>query len=180
MNTTIAVATIALVIVTLYYAWQTRVIADATKAAAEAARKSAEATERSSQGSLLIALLREYGSPDFSDSLDLIARGQRIGWEIKDRHYRIKQDQVGDTKAINHARHRIWWFYKNAYSLFRRQLLSKEDFKIIAETNGYVLMFHILRDMSELLHPNDATKASHFRWVDEMRSEFPAPEVPNN
>ncbi len=164
--------TVTLVDVTAWYAYLTKRIA-------EASEKSARATERSSQGALLIALLREYGSPDFSDSLELIGRGQKIGWDIKNNYYRIKQDQVGDIRSVNHARHRIWWFYKNAFSLYRRQLLNKDDFKVITETNGYVLMFGILREMTELLHPNQATKASHFNWVNEMAAEFPVPEIPN-
>jgi hypothetical protein len=178
MNTTIAIATIALVLVTLYYAWQTRVIASATKAAAEAAMKSTEATERSSQGSLLMTLLREYATPEFLDALELIARGERSKWEIKNKYYRILGDSVGDVKAVNIARHKIWWFYKNAYSLYHRKLLSADDFSVIAQTNGYPLVLGILRKMSESIHPDAQTKVSHFAWVDQMGEQFPVDDGP--
>ena len=178
MNTTIAIATIALVLVTLYYAWQTRVIANATKAAAEAAKESAEAVERSSQGALLMTLLREYATPEFLDALELIARGERSKWEIRKNYYRILGDSLGDVRAVNNARHKIWWFYKNAYSLYCRKLLSADDFAIVAQTNGYPLVLGILRKMTESIHPDAQSKESHFAWVDQMAGQFPIDRDP--
>lgn len=125
-----------------------------------------------------MTLPREYATPEFSDALDLIARGERREWEIKNGYYRIKSDSVGDVKSVNHARHRIWWFYKNAYSLYCRKLIGADDFRVIAQTNGYGLMPGILRKMSESIHPNAQIKVDHFKWVDEMAKQFPIVVIP--
>jgi len=125
-----------------------------------------------------MTLLREYATPEFSDALDLIARGERTQWEIKNGYYRIKSDSLGDVRSVNYARHRIWWFYKNAYSLYCRKLIGADDFRIIAQTNGYVLTLGILRRMSESIHPDAQTKTDQFKWVDEMAKQFPVIAVP--
>jgi hypothetical protein len=119
-----ALATIVLVVTTIVYAVLTRRIARETERAADATQKAVSATQRASEGALLMNLLHEYSSDHFAEALSLISRGEQVGWEKKDAGYRVSGGAVGDTRQIYYARHRVWWFYKNAYSAYSCDLLS--------------------------------------------------------
>ena len=135
----------------------TAIIAFASWRAAAASRQSAEAAKKSSEAQLLSQFLNEYASEEMREALRWLRDVEVKKPEVLSLSPEIIQTrptlwQIADSEQ----RRRVHYYFKRAYRLHEHGFLSVRSLELIIDSNGYRLLFDVVKPLSLAVNPLDS------------------------
>ena len=153
----------------------TMIIAIASWRSANASRRSAQAAAKTVEAQLLSQFLEEYASEEMRRALDALRQFEKNNPDSLPPE--VIQTRPGLVKlADSDHRRKLHYYFKRAYILYERGLLSRQSLEIITDANGYRLLFDVVKPLSLAVNP-PGSDLSRFDWFDKLREIRKPPTV---
>ena len=138
------------------------------------AKSSAEATLKAAEAQFVGRLLEEYTSPEMEDALRELSKflDKRGGADEVARFIEKGRRLHATTDA---ARRKVYRYFEKCYRFYNHDLLSKDALDLIVDVHGYILLFHVVKPLSEAATLPGAGPESD-GWFDRLREICPPQE----
>ena len=160
----VQIGTVVLTVVSAIFEWRWR----------RAEKSSAEATSKAAQAQFVARLLEEYASPEMEDAVRELRRflDRRGGVDEVARFIEEGRALHATTDA---ARRKVYLYFKKCYQFYNHGLLSKDALELIVDVHGDILLFYVVKTLSEAVTPPGADPESD-GWFDRLSEICPPQE----
>ncbi len=125
------------------------------------------ATRKSSQGQILLRLLDDYRSKEMSANLKLLSEYRKQHADVIELAVKVRAMRG----AVDDARRSVYWYYKNAWTLYASKMINKYVLGAIASTNGYELFMEVCVPIAAELDTGEDWE-QYSDWIEQFRELF--------
>ncbi len=112
------------------------------------AKASAEATLKAAEAQFIARLLEEYTSSEMEDALRELRQFLDRRGSADDVARFIEEGRALHART-DAARRKVYRYFKKCYRFYNHGLLSKDALDLIVDVHGYILLFHVVKPLSE-------------------------------
>ena len=138
------------------------------------AKSRAEATLKATEAQFISQLLEEFASPEMDDAVRELSQflDRRGG---ADEVARFIEDGRSIRATTQEAHRKVYLYFKKCYQYYHHGFLSKDALDLLVDVHGYILLFHVVKPLSEAVTPPGADPESD-GWFDRLSEICPPQE----